>query len=175
MTGCSISSSQLTVNQLVILSLGQRNKFITQRTTAQLTADNRGESRPERTTLRPQPSLQALCAIAIVTRPVLRSIQIAATAPRMSILDLQQIEVLFPVRALFIERRRTITNLHPLHRAVLELPRLRHVSQVLVARHRSSSERSLLDRPIQRFFASRLHFRCDKVSHGRNCTILSEP
>jgi hypothetical protein len=45
----------------------------------------------------------------------------------MCVLNLQEIEILFPVGTLFQKRRGAITNLDPLHASILELPRFGHV------------------------------------------------
>ena len=66
-------------------------------------------------------------AITIVAGPVLCPVQIAAAAARVGILDLLQFEELFPIWALFLQRSRTVTDLHPLHAPVIQLPRLRHI------------------------------------------------
>src|SRR5262249_35974572 len=112
--------------------------------------------------------------IAIVAGPILSSVQIATAAARMSILNFQKIEVLFPVRTLFLQRRRTVTNLNPLNAPILELPRFRHVSEVFVSRDRSSTKRFLLDRALEHFFSAGLHFGGNEISH-RQIVLLGSP
>jgi hypothetical protein len=53
----------------------------------------------------------------------------------MCVLNLQEVEILFPVGTLFPKRGGAITNLNPLHASVLELPRFRHVPKILVSRY----------------------------------------
>ena len=95
--------------------------------------------RQERMALRCEPGLEAGSAVAIVTSPVLSAVQVTAAAPGMSILDLEQLEVLFPIRTFLRERSRAIANFNPLNRAVIELPRLFHVSRVFVTGNGAST------------------------------------
>src|SRR6185295_3198196 len=49
-------------------------------------------------------SLESFRAIAVVAGPAFGPIPVTAAAPRMGVLDLEQIEKLFPIGAFFIER-----------------------------------------------------------------------
>src|SRR5687767_13339427 len=51
-----------------------------------------------------EPSLEALGAIAVATRPRLVAIDVAAAAARVSVLHLKQLEILLPVRPFFGQR-----------------------------------------------------------------------
>ena len=75
---------------------------------------------------------------------------VAAVPPRMGVLHFNQIEVLFPVGALLLERRRAEAGLHPLHGPVLELARVFHVVQVLVAGDRAAPQGTVRDGGAQR-------------------------
>jgi hypothetical protein len=53
----------------------------------------------------------------------------------VGILDLDQFKVLFPIGALFLERRRAITNLDPAGTLVAAKPGILHIPQVLSLCH----------------------------------------
>src|SRR5438128_12521251 len=80
-------------------------------------------------------------AIAVVARPRFGAIQIATAASRVRVLDLQQREVFFPIRAFFRERSPAVANLNQLHPALLELASLSHISEVFVAGYLPSPQR----------------------------------
>jgi len=119
----------------------------------------------EGTAFASKPFFEAGCAIAVVAGPVLGTVQIATSTARVRVLNFHEVEILLPVRALFLQRRGAIADLDPLHGSILELPRLRHVSKVFIPRDRSSAERAVLDRAVERLFLARLHFGGDEISH----------
>src|SRR5213592_4806958 len=96
--------------------------------------------------------LESIRAIAVATGPRLGSIFITATLPAVRILDANEVEILFPVRPLFLKRQSAEANLHPAHATVVAQPGAFHVAQILVARHRAGAERTVLDRLQQRRF-----------------------
>src|SRR5438876_12427919 len=104
-------------------------------------------------------------AVTVAARPWLRTVEVAAARTCVRGLHFVQVEELFPVLALFGERRRTVAHLDPLHAAVVELTRIGHVAEVFVARDRALAERAVVDRLSQRFVVSRLYARGDEVSH----------
>src|SRR5207245_3308290 len=53
----------------------------------------------------------------------------------------------------------------PLHPAIVELTRVGHVAEVLVAGDRSFAERAVFDRALERVAAARLHACGDEISH----------
>src|SRR5262249_39080010 len=108
---------------------------------------------------------KASCAVAVIARPILGPVQIAAAAARVGILNLQELEILFPVRTLFLERREAVTNFNPLHRSILEFSGFPHVSQILVTCDISSPKRSIFDRVVEGLFLARSDFRSDEISH----------
>jgi hypothetical protein len=57
----------------------------------------------------------------------------------MRVLNFQKIEILFPVRTLFLKRRRTIADLNPLYGSVIEFTGLRHISEVFISGDRPSA------------------------------------
>src|SRR6185436_10974286 len=77
--------------------------------------------------------LQASGAVAIAARPRFFAVHIAAAAPRVSVLDLGEVEISLPVLALFGQGRRAIADLHPLHAPGLINAGLVHVAEVLAA------------------------------------------
>jgi len=89
----------------------------------------------------------------------------------MRILNFQQIEILFPVRTLFQKGRGAITNFNPLHAFIVQLPRLAHVSKILVSRYRSSTKRFFLDGLLESLFFARLDFGSNEISH-RSIVLL---
>src|SRR5204862_549583 len=82
--------------------------------------------------------------------PRFRPVLITAPAAGVRVLDGEELEVLLPVRALFLERHGTEAGLHPFHAAVRQLARAGHVVLVFIARHRPRAERAVVDRPSER-------------------------
>ena len=111
-------------------------------------------------------------AITIIASPIFCAVQIAAAAPRVRVLNLQQVKVFFPIGAFFKKRRRTITNFDPLHGAVIKLPCFGHIPEIFVAGDRSSTERPFLNGLAERLCSTGFDFGGDKVSHASNCTKL---
>jgi len=108
---------------------------------------------------------EAGSAIAVLTRPALLTIKVAAAASCVSILNLQEFEILFPVWALLREGSRTITHFNPLNGAVIELPRFLHIPKVLVAGYGASAEGAVFNGFVQRLFSAWFHFCGHKVAH----------
>jgi hypothetical protein len=63
----------------------------------------------------------------------------------MGIYDFLQLKILFPVRALLLQRNRTVANLNPTNGAVITLHRLFHVSDILTPGDRSLTYLPRLD------------------------------
>jgi hypothetical protein len=105
-------------------------------------------------------------AIAILTRPALLTIKVTAAASGVCILNLQEFEILFPVRTLLRQGSRAVTHFDPLNGAIIELPRFLHIPEVLVARHGAPTESALFNCFIQRLFPAWLHFCGHKVAHA---------
>src|SRR5436309_10831193 len=108
---------------------------------------------------------QAHRAIAILAGPVFGSVQVAAAASRMRVLNFQQLEILFPVWTLFREGCRAVTDLNPLDAAVGEFASPFHIAAILVSCNRSLSKRAVIDRAIERFCFTGLHFCGNEISH----------
>src|SRR5262245_14654908 len=110
-------------------------------------------------------SFEPSCAIAIVTRPAFRAVQVAAAAACVGILNFQEIEILFPVRTFLIERCGTVADLHPLHPAVGQLTCFFHVPLVLISSDGASPERAIVDGTFESLFFAFFYFCCDEITH----------
>ena len=113
---------------------------------------------------------EACRAITVSARPRLRAIRIATPAARVRVLHFQQIKILFPVGTLLGKRRRTVAHLDPLHAAVIELARVGHVPEILIAGNRSFAERSLVYGARQRICLSGFDASRNKITHADDCT-----
>jgi hypothetical protein len=109
---------------------------------------------------------EALGAIAVLARPGLAAVEVTALAPVMRVLHFDQLEELFPIRPLLLERRRTVANLDPADLFSLRLPRLTHIPEVLASGNGSSPQASVFDRLKQGLFASGLDARSYQVTHA---------
>src|SRR5207244_10111361 len=89
--------------------------------------------------------IELVRAVALAAGPGFFAVEVLAAAARVRVLYLHEIEELFPVRALFLERRRAVTDFHPLDRPVAEQPRGFHVVQILAAGHRAGAEGTVFD------------------------------
>jgi hypothetical protein len=112
-----------------------------------------------------EPLLELLCAIARAACPRLGPIFISATAPVMGILYPRQIEVFFPVRALFQQRAWTITDLNPAGGLIFTEPRVVHIAEILASRNRSSAQGLFFNCLQEVGFAARFDSCPDKVAH----------
>ena len=124
----------------------------------------------ERPAFGPKARFKTRRAIAIIASPIFCAVQIPAAAPRVRVLNLQQLKVFFPIGAFFEKRRRTITDFDPLQGTVSELPCFGHIPEIFVAGHRASAERSILNGIVERLRSTGLYFCGDEVSHASNCT-----
>jgi hypothetical protein len=121
--------------------------------------------RAERLAFRSKPLFEPVGAVAIVTGPILRAVQVTTAAAGVRVLDLQQFEIFFPVGAFFRQRGVAITDFNPLNVSIIELPGILHIPEILVAGNRSAAERTFLNRSVERRFLTRLHLGCNQVSH----------
>jgi hypothetical protein len=94
-------------------------------------------------------------AVAVSAGPCLSPVFIAALPSIMSILHSGQIEILFPVRSFFQQRRGTVADFHPSRSLVRTNPRVLHIAQILSLRDRTLTERLSLNRLQQIVLASR--------------------
>src|ERR1700757_2241977 len=84
-------------------------------------------------------------AVAVAASPRLAAILISALAAVVRILHASQVEVLFPVRPLLLQRSRAVADFHPARGLVRTEPRVLHVSQIFAFCNRSLPQRLLLD------------------------------
>src|SRR5260370_41407822 len=69
-------------------------------------------------------------AVAISAGPRLRAVLVAAFTTVVSVLDLDQVEILLPIRTLLLQRPRAIPDFDPAHRLVCPNPHLVQHAQV---------------------------------------------
>ena len=87
-------------------------------------------------------------------RPRLLARLVAALPSRMGVLHALQLEVLLPVRPLFVQRLGAEADLDPARGAVVAQPGVGHVAEVFAAGDRAGAERPGVDRVEQRRFAA---------------------
>ncbi len=87
-----------------------------------------------------QALLEPLRTVTGAASPRLSPIFIAAPAAIMGVLDAAEVEIFFPVRSLFKQRARTITDLNPASRLILTQPCIFHVAKVLAPGNRASPQ-----------------------------------
>ena len=73
------------------------------------------------------------------------AIVIATALPVMGILNLGQLEMLFPVRTLLLQRRGTVADLHPARGAIRTESGILHVTQIFPFCYRSLTQGLLLN------------------------------
>ena len=110
-------------------------------------------------------------AVTVVARPRFGAIQIATAASRVRVLDFQELEVFFPIRAFLREWRPAVANLNPLHSTILELACLSHISEVFIAGDRPFPQGSVFDRSVKLPRLSGLHFCSHEISHENDCKL----
>src|SRR5262249_44708079 len=98
--------------------------------------------------------------------PRFAAVFVAAVLARMGVLHFYEIEELFPVGSLFLERRGAVADFDPPCRAIGEQPRILHVAEILVASHGAMAERFRVDGREQIGFAAGFYFRSNEITHG---------
>src|SRR6059058_642742 len=83
----------------------------------------------------------------------------------VGVLHAQQLEILFPVRPLLVERYIAEADLDPADRAVVAQAGIGHVAEIFVARHRTATESTVLDCAQQRRFTAWPDAGGDEVAH----------
>ena len=84
----------------------------------------------------------------------------------MRVAHVHELEVILPIGAFLGEGRRTVADLDPPNRFILELARQLHVAHVLVTGNRTGAECLLLDRLGQGRFTAGSDMGGDEVTHG---------
>jgi predicted N-acetyltransferase YhbS len=81
------------------------------------------------------------------------------------ILNSRQLEILFPVRPLFLQRRRTVTDFDPSRKTIGTSPRVAHVAQIFAPGDGTPSQRFVVDGAKQRGFPSGTNSRSYQIPH----------
>jgi hypothetical protein len=105
----------------------------------------------ERFALPAQFRFQLVRAIAIAARPCLGAVLVPAIPARVRVLYAQELEIFFPVRLFFRQRRIAKTGFDPGGDAVVIQARFVHVINVLVTGDGTFPKRAVIDRLQQRF------------------------
>jgi hypothetical protein len=82
------------------------------------------------------------------------------------VLDLRELKVFFPVRALFLQRRGTVTDFHPAHRFVVSNSRILHIAQVLALGYGTLAKLFTLDRINKILRATGFNAGLNQITHG---------
>jgi hypothetical protein len=109
--------------------------------------------------------LELLGAIAVAACPCFRSVFVAAIAPRVGVLDAQQIKIFFPVRSFFFQRWVAETCFNPGGDAVRVDTRLLHVVQIFIARDGTAAEGALVNRLHEPGSLAGFQLRFDEIAH----------
>ena len=86
----------------------------------------------------------------------------------MRIAHFEQIEIFFPIRSFFFERRIAKTSFDPRGDAGLVHASLTHVVQIFVTGDGTATERFLIDRADQLWFSPRLYFCFNEIAHEKS-------
>ena len=120
----------------------------------------------KRLALRGEPSFEPGRAVAVAAGPGFAAVFVAAVLSGVGVLHFDQLKIRFPVRSLFLEWRRAVTDFHPASRAVGQLAGIGHVAQIFAFGHRALTDGFGLDGVEQGGFLPRLYACFDEVSHG---------
>jgi hypothetical protein len=115
---------------------------------------------------------QPCSAIAVAASPGFASIFVAALPPVVCVLNFGEIEILFPVRAFFLQRRRTITYFDPAHRLVGAKSRFTHIAQVFAFGNRAAAKTLIIDCAQKICFSTGLYAGSDQVTHTEICRLM---
>ena len=118
--------------------------------------------------------LQARGTIAVAAGPGLASVFVAALAAVMRILHSRELEVFFPVRTFFLQRRRAITHFDPSHRLVGAEPRFIHIAQIFAFGYGAFTERFALNGLKQIAFTTGFYTGSDQIAHEKKAVITED-
>src|SRR5262245_21296994 len=121
---------------------------------------------PEKCAFARETSLESFRTIEVIAGPAFAAIQVPTAASSVGVLNFQQIEILFPIRTFFIERRIAVADFDPLNTAVRELTSRLHVSLVFVARNRAAPESAVFNGSIKRLLFAVPDSGCYQITHG---------
>jgi hypothetical protein len=122
----------------------------------------------ERRSGRFQILLQPRGAIAVAARPGLGAILVAALAAVVRILHFCEVEVFFPIRPFFLQRRGTVADFHPAHGLVSAKPRFAHVAQIFALGNGALPQGLVLNGLKQIAFAAGLNAGSNQIAHGNS-------
>src|SRR5438552_17785773 len=90
----------------------------------------------------------------------------------MSVLNVQQLEVIPPIGPLFRQRRIAKTTFYPGCNSSVVDPCLLHIVQVLVAGNRAASQRLLLNGTKEGRLSSCLYLSFNQIAHGGKISFV---
>src|SRR5215207_2704860 len=108
-----------------------------------LPVDRLAEHVKERFARRRQPLLELGAAIAFTAGPGFLTRFVATARTGVGVLHVHHLEVLLPVRALFLQWGRAEAHLNPARRAVIAQSSVAHVAEVFSAGDRAAPERAV--------------------------------
>ena len=111
--------------------------------------------------------LQSRSAIAVAAGPRFFTVVVAALAAVVCILHFPEIKIFFPIRPFFLQRRGTVTDFHPAHRAVIADPRIPHIAQVLALGDGALAKLFILDGLKKVIRATGFNVSLNQVPHGK--------
>jgi len=112
-----------------------------------------------------QPLFQTSSAVASAASPGFGSILVTAFAAIMCVLYPGKVEVLFPIRTLFLERSRAVADFNPTGGLIRGEAGVTHVAKVLALRDRAMAESFGLNRLQQVALAAGFYAGSDKITH----------
>ena len=115
---------------------------------------------------------QTSCAVASVAGPGLGTILVAAFAAVMRVLHTAEIEILFPIRPLFLKRSRAVADFHPTGGLIWAETGVIHVAEVFAFRDGAMSEGFGFDRLQQVAFAAGFYAGSDEITHSNSTLRL---
>ena len=108
---------------------------------------------------------QPLRAVAIAASPGFCAVFVAAIAARMGVLNPDQFEEFFPVRAFLLQWRWAVAYLHPFRGPIFSEAGLFHVVEVFVASDRPTTQRPVRDGPQESLLLSAFDPCLNEVAH----------
>src|SRR5436309_4675028 len=90
----------------------------------------------------------------------------------MRVLHAEQVEIFFPIRPLFRERRITEADLDPMCHSVFGYACLLHIAQVFVTGDRTAAKYALINRPDESAFSAGFQSSLQKVTHGLHYHLI---
>ena len=124
--------------------------------------------------MRREPLFKLLSAITVATGPRLCSVFVPARAAGMGVLNAEQLEILFPIRAFLSERRIAKARFNSGGDTVIVYPSLLHVIHVFVACNGTFPKRAIVDCANQITFPARFHAGCHEIAHAEKVALTTD-